>query len=193
MVNSKILPWQPGNLKPEGAPTLTDIFQGGKGANMPYVDPEKRRKWRKTPKARAAARAAQKRYRRKHPDKVRARHTRYRANNRAKVLAAQKRRYAKNNTRRCIQVINALARKDGLPQMDPATVTHKPLDGRCQLCHKPKRRLGIDHDHKTGRFRGWLCHNCNSAIGLLGEDVELLERVIAYLKVYTHFGTARAS
>jgi hypothetical protein len=153
---------------------------------VPYVDPEKRRKyrrlWRKKPAARLAACAAQKRYRKKHPDKVRARHTRYRANNRVKVRAAQKRRYAKNSIRRCIQVIIGLDRKAGRPLLDPATVTSPPLDGLCQLCRKPKR-LGIDHSHKTGRFRGWLCHNCNTAIGLLSEDVELMERAIAYLTI----------
>lgn len=39
----------------------------------------------------------------------------------------------------------------------------KRQGGGCAICHaKPKtRRLNIDHDHKTGRIRGLLCHRCN--------------------------------
>jgi hypothetical protein len=42
-------------------------------------------------------------------------------------------------------------------------------------------RLHIDHDHETGRLRGLLCHGCNTAIGLLGDDPERLRRAINYL------------
>jgi hypothetical protein len=42
--------------------------------------------------------------------------------------------------------------------------------------------LCLDHNHETGKFRGWLCDNCNTGIGKLGDTVEGLERAIAYLK-----------
>jgi hypothetical protein len=51
----------------------------------------------------------------------------------------------------------------------------------CQLCDKEKK-LQLDHCHKTNKFRGWLCNDCNSGIGKLGDNIESLERAIQYLK-----------
>ncbi len=36
-------------------------------------------------------------------------------------------------------------------------------NGHCALCpNEPKsRRLHVDHEHRTGRVRGLLCHSCN--------------------------------
>ena len=39
-----------------------------------------------------------------------------------------------------------------------------------------------DHNHKTGEFRGWLCHQCNRAIGQLADDAGRLHRVLEYIK-----------
>ena len=51
----------------------------------------------------------------------------------------------------------------------------------CQLCGEEKK-LQLDHCHKTNTFRGWLCNDCNSGLGKLGDDVPSLERGIKYLK-----------
>lgn len=60
--------------------------------------------------------------------------------------------------------------------------------GRCAIClsESPRaRRNGwgwcVDHDHKTSKVRGILCHPCNSAIGLLREDETTLKAAIDYL------------
>lgn len=39
--------------------------------------------------------------------------------------------------------------------------------GKCALCPRvpsPKRRLDIDHNHKTMKIRGLLCSRCNRAL-----------------------------
>lgn len=50
----------------------------------------------------------------------------------------------------------------------------------CAICNTT-RNLFIDHDHKTGEVRGRLCRACNTAIGLLKEDLHLLDAAKAYL------------
>jgi hypothetical protein len=59
-----------------------------------------------------------------------------------------------------------------------------PPGQRCEICDGDggARGLVLDHDHATGRFRGWLCHRCNSAIGHVGDDRQRLRNAIAYLE-----------
>jgi len=59
--------------------------------------------------------------------------------------------------------------------------------GKCRICEVfkeryAKDRLAVDHCHKTGKFRALLCHNCNTAIGLLGESEEVMRNAIQYLR-----------
>lgn len=42
--------------------------------------------------------------------------------------------------------------------------------------------LFVDHCHKTGRVRGLLCFKCNTAIGMLDDNTDSLNRAIEYLK-----------
>lgn len=59
--------------------------------------------------------------------------------------------------------------------------------GLCAICKQPERTernqlLPVDHDHLTGRFRGLLCSHCNRAIGLLGDDPEIIEAAARYVR-----------
>jgi hypothetical protein len=62
-------------------------------------------------------------------------------------------------------------------------------DGRCAICRQPETRtvhgvvsrLAVDHDHRTARVRGLVCHLCNRAIGLLQDDPDLLRAAAEYL------------
>ena len=67
----------------------------------------------------------------------------------------------------------------------------KSQGGVCAVCGKPETlkhqsgkilSLAVDHCHKTMRIRGILCHKCNSFLGYSGDDPELLEKAIAYLR-----------
>ncbi len=61
-------------------------------------------------------------------------------------------------------------------------------DGKCAVCgkkfdleHKYARSIHIDHSHKTGKFRGLLCSDCNLGLGRFKDDPKLLATAIAYL------------
>lgn len=66
-------------------------------------------------------------------------------------------------------------------------------DHKCPICLKTAEELKgvggkkakncwvVDHNHDTKKFRGYLCHNCNRAIGNFKDDIERLWRAIEYL------------
>ena len=44
--------------------------------------------------------------------------------------------------------------------------------------------MHIDHDHETGAYRGVLCANCNKALGLVNDNIETLQGLVAYLAYF---------
>ena len=52
----------------------------------------------------------------------------------------------------------------------------------CECCKKPTKNLVVDHCHSSGKFRGWLCRNCNAGIGKLGDTDEGIIRALNYLQ-----------
>lgn len=58
--------------------------------------------------------------------------------------------------------------------------------GLCLGCYKHqsacKRALHLDHDHKTGKVRGLLCHECNSVLGYTKDSAPTLRRLADYLE-----------
>ena len=51
---------------------------------------------------------------------------------------------------------------------------------RCAACKMPGKRICADHCHKTKLFRGWLCDNCNGALGHAHDSIELLVKLTEY-------------
>lgn len=57
-------------------------------------------------------------------------------------------------------------------------------NGKCFICKKiPNGRLHVDHNHKTGKIRKLLCAACNTSLGLLKENIEVMQNMINYIKI----------
>lgn len=52
---------------------------------------------------------------------------------------------------------------------------------RCAICDRAVM-LHLDHCHKTGKIRGFLCIHCNRMIGWANDDPEYLLRIAHYLE-----------
>jgi hypothetical protein len=57
-------------------------------------------------------------------------------------------------------------------------------DGKCAICgnNEGKASMPLDHDHKTGKIRGILCHWCNKGLGQFFDNPERLEQAAKYLR-----------
>lgn len=61
-------------------------------------------------------------------------------------------------------------------------------NGYCAICNKHvsscTKDLALDHDHNTGKVRGFLCDLCNQGLGMFKDNTETLFKAIDYL--YKH-------
>jgi len=66
--------------------------------------------------------------------------------------------------------------------------------GVCAICGCPEvtmragllKTLAVDHCHRSGKIRSLLCERCNTVLGKCNDDVELVEKILAYLKQHEH-------
>lgn len=58
---------------------------------------------------------------------------------------------------------------------------HPDKPNICSVCGSPGR-ICFDHNHKTGKFRGWLCSGCNLALGNVRDSPETLRKLADYLE-----------
>ena len=56
-------------------------------------------------------------------------------------------------------------------------------DNKCAICKNELiNEFLVDHCHNTLQVRGLLCRNCNLAIGMFKDDIDILNNAIKYLK-----------
>ena len=57
----------------------------------------------------------------------------------------------------------------------------------CPICGKRTiagvtSKVDLDHNHRTGEIRGWICDSCNTGIGRFKDDIQILDRAIKYVE-----------
>jgi len=62
---------------------------------------------------------------------------------------------------------------------------NKPFE--CPICGKRTiagitSKVVLDHDHRSGKVRDWICDSCNTGIGRFKDDVELMKKAIRFIK-----------
>lgn len=66
-------------------------------------------------------------------------------------------------------------------------VTVREMPDACECCGRKKQsnvNLSFDHHYDSkgeAYFRGWLCKQCNSGIGYLGDNIEGVRNALRYL------------
>jgi hypothetical protein len=57
----------------------------------------------------------------------------------------------------------------------------------CPICKKRTipgltSKVVLDHDHRSGKGRGWICDSCNTGLGRFKDDTALLHEAIRFLE-----------
>ncbi len=127
------------------------------------------------------------RWRERNPEKVSTCKQRHYKENKKRLLAFGKRWRKENPIKVRLIVSKSEAKRLGHAACTGTVAELKAAQtGLCHICGVPEtectKGLCIDHCHKTGEFRGWLCVRCNSAISLLGDCPERLLMAAKYLE-----------
>lgn len=60
-------------------------------------------------------------------------------------------------------------------------VNEVPTEGDCPICLRTNLKLVVDHCHKDGHVRDFICYSCNTLLGHV-ENKDKMKRVMDYLE-----------
>ena len=63
----------------------------------------------------------------------------------------------------------------------------KNIPFECPICAKKTiagvtSKVVLDHNHRNGKVRGWVCDSCNTGIGRFKDDINLIKRAIKFIE-----------
>jgi hypothetical protein len=106
----------------------------------------------------------------KNKEKILKKRKEYRLKNRKKVQQQRKKSYFKNTYNLTLEQFNEKLNNQ---------------NNKCVLCDttfdEKINKAYVDHNHQTGKIRDILCFNCNSGLGKVKEDKNILNNMINYL------------
>lgn len=115
-------------------------------------------------------------------EKIKAQMRAYRETNKEKINAKKRTYYETNKEKvRASQIKYNYGLN--LEQINKILIKQ---DYKCAICDRSliETRGCIDHDHKVKEVRGILCHQCNTGLGLLNENPELLRKAALYIETW---------
>lgn len=143
------------------------------------------------------------RYKSNNKEKIKAQAKIYRNKNKDRIIQLQKeywekwpekakttrKRWRKNNPEKMRS--NHLKREYNI-SLEGYNKILQDQENKCAICNIHKDDLGggrvnldVDHCHETGKIRGLLCPNCNKALGLLKDNINIVQKMTEYLIINT--------
>lgn len=114
-------------------------------------------------------------WRDKNPEKARASTNEWRRKNKEKVASAARKWY---NIHREEKIVSSA--KSCLKRLERKAGRPKP--SACEVCGAINRVIHFDHNHLTGKFRGWVCRHCNVILGFAKDSPRILRKLARYLE-----------
>ena len=123
----------------------------------------------------ALVREQRKAWAKANPEKVKASKAKYRAK-----MSEEQRAHERE--------VNRLSKKALLYGLSKDQVLAEEAKTHCPICgteftKERKSQRCFDHCHSTGQFRGVICLRCNTALGMMNDNVQSLKNAITYLEV----------
>jgi hypothetical protein len=134
------------------------------------------REWHKNNRERSLEKRKQ--WRDKNKEKIKERSKEYYWKNK-ELLRAKKRLYYLEHP----ELHNINTKSNRIKKQEFIAGRNKPQKCEINSCKK-EGKICFDHDHKTGKFRGWLCDNCNRVLGNAFDNPKILYDLSEYLKLH---------
>jgi predicted nucleic acid-binding Zn ribbon protein len=79
---------------------------------------------------------------------------------------------------------NLIAKGVELSDTDKENINKKLQSPLCEICGEEIsfRKLCLDHNHTTKKFRGVLCIRCNNLVGFLENNENILDKAFNYIR-----------
>ncbi|MDR2905333.1 MAG: endonuclease VII domain-containing protein [Helicobacteraceae bacterium] len=106
--------------------------------------------------------------------------------------------FARNQNGKGDRIIRRPSCEDCRKEMEGKAISHKEkkewelkkpsfIIWECPICHKRTipdltSKVVLDHNHKTGEVRGWICDSRNTGIGRFKDEVALLKSAIKFVE-----------
>ena len=126
-------------------------------------------------------------YRKLHVEQIRAYRKSYRAKHRKKIsqfMKSYRQRPDVRKKRKELMFRWGLKFNYGLtPEAFHSMLAEQ--GGMCAICKKAnwgKKTPYLDHDHNSKAVRGILCVRCNTALGMINDDIKTAKSIVVYLK-----------